>query len=421
MKRSLQIFFATITVAAAITSGALGGQLPTEAPTRREIMRGQVLTDSGVPIAAAEVIATRAPDRAFKSATTSADGRYEIVWDEGTGDYLVHVAALDRKTLRKRVTRAGEDSVFVVDARLESSVQTIATVTVEAEKRKPTRNAGFTAPDVGAAEKVTDGVLGAVPSDLVGDLATAAATVPGISPTVGGISVLGLDAAQNSATLNGMAFGSSDIPADVSSRIRVTTSTYDPARGWFSGANTNVEIDAPGGTFSWHTAHATLDAPALQSTDRISSALVQRFSNVQAGVGGYGPVDDRDRFFYSFGLQGSRRTSALASLLDGDADLLQRGGLSADSAARLIQILRAANIPSIFNGAPSTRQSDNVSLLFRADHAPYDWKTIQPAKTTWAFTAFGKWARRAIFLCLAGEEASYGGFITADESGHSLK
>jgi hypothetical protein len=91
--------------------------------SRREIIRGQVTTDSGVPISGAEVVATRAPDRAFKSAQTSADGRYEIVWEDGTGDYLIHVAALGRKNFRQRVTRTGSDSVFVVDETQTSSNQ----------------------------------------------------------------------------------------------------------------------------------------------------------------------------------------------------------------------------------------------------------------------------------------------------------
>jgi hypothetical protein len=362
--------------------------------SRREIIRGQVTTDSGVPISGAEVVATRAPDRAFKSAQTSADGRYEIVWEDGTGDYLIHVAALGRKNFRQRVTRTGSDSVFVVDAKLESSVQRIATVTVEA-KPKPERNADFFKPETGAAEKLADGVAGAVPPELAGDLASIAATIPGIAAVPGGISAFGLGASQNSITLNGMSFGGADIPSDVHTRIRVTTSTYDPARGWFSGVNTNVEL-LGGSLFSGFRGHATIDAPALQATDRISSRLGQRYSNVQAGIGGQGPIDDRDRYFYAFGAQAERRAAPSVSLLDAHPDLLQRGGVAADSVTRLLDLLEATSVPINSSQIPSSSVSDNLKILFRIDHAPYDWKSLEPAKRTWGLTGYGNIARSGL-------------------------
>ena len=67
---------------------------------------------------------------------------------------------------------------------------------------------------------------------------------------------------QNSTTLNGMAFAGADIPRDANTRVRVSASTYDPSRGWFSGANTNVEL-APGNLFGERRSHVTLDAPTL--------------------------------------------------------------------------------------------------------------------------------------------------------------
>jgi hypothetical protein len=62
----------------------------------------------------------------------------------GTGDYLVHVAAAGYETFRKRVTRAGADTVFVVDASLRSTaVQQLAPVVTTARKPKPDRNPAF--------------------------------------------------------------------------------------------------------------------------------------------------------------------------------------------------------------------------------------------------------------------------------------
>ena len=81
------------------------------------------------------------PDRAYKSAKTDAAGHYTIDWPDGTGDYLVHVAAVGYETFRKRVTRAGADTVFVVDASLRSTaVQELGPVVTTARKPKPDRN-----------------------------------------------------------------------------------------------------------------------------------------------------------------------------------------------------------------------------------------------------------------------------------------
>jgi len=70
-----------------------------------DTLRGRVSSDSGVAIVGAEVIATRAPDRAFKSTTSDSAGNYLIIFEQGTGDYLLHVAAIGRETARVRVKR----------------------------------------------------------------------------------------------------------------------------------------------------------------------------------------------------------------------------------------------------------------------------------------------------------------------------
>lgn len=385
---------AVILTLVALTPAVGSAQDTTSSPpatTRREIIRGQVTTDSGVPIPNADVVVTRAPDRAFKSTQTSADGRYEIVWPDGTGDYLVHVAALGRKNFRQRITRSGGDSILVVNAKLESSIQKMETVKVEAQtsKPRPERNSNQYGPLTGGAETFNDGVAGAVPPDLAGDLARIAATILGVTQVGDGISVLGLAPSQNTTTLNGMSFGGADIPSDVQTRVRLTTSTYDPARGWFSGANTNVELE-PGFLFSQLTTHATIDAPALQSTDRISSRLGERYSNLQLGIGGEGPLDSRDRYFYSFGAEGNHYTAPTVSLLDADAGLLARAGVAADSVARFLSLLNANDIPVSAAAIPSSLTRQDLKVLLRVDHAPYNWKSLQPAKATWGLTGYGK-------------------------------
>ena len=288
------------------------------APTvtlRHEIVQGTVTaipvpaTPDAVakPLAGVDVIVTRGPDRAYKSSKTDATGHYVIDWPDGTGDYLVHVAAAGYETFRKRVTRAERRHRF---RRRRSApkpaVQQLAPVVTTARKPKPDRNPTFGA-DVGASEQLSGGLVGKLPPDVAGDLAAIAGTMPGVTPTAGGISVLGLGPDQNSTTLNGMAFAGSDIPRDANTRVRVSASAYDPSRGWFSGANTNVEL-APGNLFGGRRSHLTLDAPTLQYTDPVSARLGQRFIGGNLSLGADGELIE-DKWYYNVGLQGGRRSA----------------------------------------------------------------------------------------------------------------
>lgn len=369
---------------------ALSALMPSAvcAQTHHDVVRGRVTTDSGAAIAGADVIATMAPDRLSEATKTDVTGNYEIIFEQGTGDYLVHFSALGRQTFRKRVTRVGSDSVFVVDAKLAlGGAQQLGAVTVKAEKPKPNRESNTVEP--GGAERTADGVNGAVPPDQAGNLNAIAGTIPGVAVTPGGASIGGLSSAQNYATLNGMAFSGANIPRDASTRVSVSSSTYDPARGWFSGLQQNVEL-SQGNLFSSRRAHLTVDAPALQYSDPISAALGQRFTNVQASMGGDGPLLEGDKFVYNYGAQAARRSADVTSLGGASADLLARAGVSSDSVARLLTVLSASGVPATGLGLPTSSVSQSASFIGRIDHAPYDWKTFTPAKQTWGLLGYAK-------------------------------
>ena len=381
------------------------GQAPV---TRHEIVRGTVKDSAGAPISGAEIILTRAPDRAFKSATSDATGTYTMDWPDGTGDYLAHATAVGYETLRRRITRTGSDSVLTLDIALKAiaKAQQLAPVVTTARKPKPTRDASFGA-DVGAAEQLSGGMVGKLAPDLAGDLNAIASTLPGVQPVNGGISVLGLGADQNSTTLNGMSFAGADVPRDANTRVRVSTSAYDPSRGWFSGANTNVEL-APGNLFGGRRSHVTLDAPPLQYNDPISAHLGQRFTNGQLSLGEDGEMVE-DKWYYNMGLQGGRRYAPVSSLGTADASLLQHAGLAADSASRLLTLARGAGIPL---GSTTSAVSDNLSFIGRFDHTPFDPVTLAAAKTTWGVTTYGKVSRNGALAASPSAVASHGGEST---------
>lgn len=378
-----------LAVAAPLAAGAQQAATPPGVPTRHEIIRGMVTDAAGKPVGGADVTATRAPDRLFRQAKTDAAGTFLIDWPDGTGDYLVHVAAIGFGPFRRRVTATG-DSIFVVDAKLTATnaVQTLAPVVSTANRARPTRDAAPLG-DPGATEQTVSGMNGVVPPNMAGDLAAIAATMPGVLATAQGPSVAGLPSSQNSTTLNGMAFAGADVPRDASTRVRVSGSQYDPARGWFSGANTNVEL-GPGNIFSNRRARVTLDAPALQYSDPISSRLGQRYTNAQLSMGGDGELI-ADTWYYNYGIQAGRRMSEPASLFAADADVLRQAGVAPDSVARLRALLAAAGIP--LAGGSGVATTENYSAIARLDHKPYDAVSLGAAKGTWGVTGYGRLGR----------------------------
>lgn len=363
-----------------------------QAQARHDIIRGRVVSDSGRVIRAADVIVTRTSDRATKTTVSGADGTYSVDWPDGTGDYALTVSATGFKAASLHVVRSGADSVLVADVRLSAVAQRLAPVVTQARRPVPDRDpTSFGAGGVDAST-VAQNAARRLPPDQAGDLDAIAAMLPGVTPvTGGGISVMGLGPGQNSVTMNGLAFSGSDIPRDATTRVRVLTSTYDPSNGWFSGAQTVVDL-VLGGQFTSRTSHLTLDAPAAQYTDHVSARSGQRYTNLNASLGGNGPLAD-GKWAYNFGVQGGRKSSDVSSILTADSDLLQHAGVAPDSAARFLSLLGQAHIPTSIGGLPSGTVDDNVSFIGRIDHAPYDWSKVAYNPTTYGLQAYAKWAR----------------------------
>ena len=361
---------------------------PLSAQSRHDIVRGRVTADSGRGVAGADVIVTRVADRSNKTTRTDSVGVFVIDWPDGTGEYVVSVTAPGYRSFATRLIRSGNDSVLVADVQLSRTTQRLAAVVTQAQRPIPDRDPS--AFNAGANESSTIPINAArrLPPDQAGDLAAIASMLPGVTPTSGGISVLGLAPDQNQITLNGMAFSGTDIPRDALTRLRVQVSSYDPANGWFSGAQTAVDL-ALGSQFTTRTFRVSGDAPALQYTDPISARSGQQFSNANVSVGGAGQLVD-DHWAYNFGLQGGRKTTDVASLLNADADLLQHAGLSPDSAARFLTLLRQDGIPTSLAGVPRSSIDDNISFLGRVDHAPYDWTKGGYNRFTYGLLAYGK-------------------------------
>ncbi|HXF23040.1 MAG TPA: carboxypeptidase-like regulatory domain-containing protein [Gemmatimonadaceae bacterium] len=369
----------------------------TSPPLGRDVLHGHISVDSGKPIAGATVTVTMAPDRSYRQTQTDSSGYYEIVFAHGTGDYLVHAVAPGMDAARKRVTRSGRDSVFVVDLHLaRAGAQQLAAVNVRTSKPKLYGGADFHAsPGPGVVEHDTwDGVVGSIAPDLAGNLAAMLITTPGTVMTAGGTSVAGLDPGQNGATLNGLGFAGADLPRSAITYQRITTSTYEPARGWFGGAQEQIEL-ADDVIASIRTAHLTLDAPAFQYADPTSRALGQPFTRIMANIGGA----DRthlDKVAYNYGITASRQVDQPVSLFTAPGLILSQSGIPRDSVARLETTLSSLGLTTPGNRDAGTRASDRLTFVGQIGNAPSNWATFEDTKTTWTILGYGSIDRQNV-------------------------
>lgn len=354
--------------------------------TRVDTLTGRLRTDSAQAITDAEVIVTRGPDRTVFRTRTDADGRWQVIADPGTGDYLVYLSAPGRIAQRKRVTRLANETQFTVDVSLAPAVATtLARVEVRGNKREKVERQydGFE-PARASAEVERDGVNGSVPPALAGDLSALAGTIPGLQAGPGGISAMGLPGSQSLTTLNGLAFSGGELPRGAQTTVRAATTAWDVARGGFSGAQIDVTL-GQGGIFAQKNATISVDAPALQTTDAAGRALGQRFTKIDANVALTGSLTRSDRFGYSTAARLRRTQADVPSLTSAGRDALAVSGIAADTVARLLSDLTTLGIP--FGRANGTARTD-FQFVGRLDRLGYVPTTFAEVPRTYGVLAF---------------------------------
>jgi hypothetical protein len=380
--RRIAVAIAVLVPAAPIATAAAQTSKP-------EVIRGTVKSDSGGAGIPASITVTPA-GAGFSAAVTvraNAAGEWTATMPSRAAEYYVTVSAIGWVQQRVVAKSNGETSTepVRVDIIMKRSAVVLGPVRVVGQRRQPPPRDNLIAPDVAQTEK---GILASSEVFAVadqGDLMGMIAQVPGITMTsdpssgLPQFSVLGLSGSQNNVTLNGMQYGGSDVPRDIIGAVRVSTSTYDVARGGYSGAQLSVS-QAPGNNFVNQIVHATFDAPSLQATDRVGRQLGQRYMNTQLSGGFAGPIVF-DRLFYNLSMQGGRRYSDLSSLLTGDPATLAELGISRDSVTALTAAAAARGLPITAAGIPDRRQTDNASVLGR-----FDWTPTQKAigSVTWS-------------------------------------
>jgi hypothetical protein len=355
---------------------------PLGAQNTPETIRGRVIDDSSRALASATVTITRGPDRLVQTTTTDVDGRYSSRFDEGTGDYLVYVSSPGFKAARRRVQRLANERELIADFTLARDLALLATVKVTASRPVRASNAASPYdPETGASERWSEGVNGRVTPGALGDLTAIAGTMPGVTITPGGPSMLGSSAASNLTTLNGMAIPGGSLPRAARVDTRVTGATFDPTRGGFSGANIDSRLSAGSRDFQRRNGFLTYDAPQLQMTDAIGRSLGLVSGGFRASLGADGEAIRRV-LTYNMALDIGRTTSDPASLVAGDIGAWNRAGVSPDSIARVTQVATALGLPVTGSGAPTARRRDALTWLGRIDDIRDTMRTL--SLTTYA-------------------------------------
>ena len=341
-----------------------------------DVIRGRIVGEDSVAIAGARVQAVSLSGNVTRRALTDNNGRFTITFPNGDGDYMMTVQAIGFSMKRFQVKRTADQEILIADARLSRTMTELEAVRVTpGERTRAVRD--DRQPDISGTERNV--AAANVSAGDAGNIAAMAASLPGVTLVPGtagdasGFSVLGLTPDQNATTLNGGSFGGADVPRDAGVSSSLSTSPYDVSRGGFSGAQFNIRSPS-GNNFTTRTNSLNLDAPSLQWTDRAAQALGQQFTNVSLGGLLSGPVKI-DEAFYNFSYQLGRRSNDLQTLLNTSSTGLVTSGLSPDSAARLLNILRAKGIPLSPRSSVSNRYTDNGSLLATLNLAPVGSRT----------------------------------------------
>ncbi len=346
---------------------------PTAAQQQTDIIRGRVLGPDTLPIQGARVTATSYQGSITKSAATDKNGRFQIIFVNGEGDYWIDIAKIGFNRRRFEIKKVGDEQVMLADARLTSAIARLDAVIINSDNRAlVNRNSKPT--DVSGGDKSLSSTSPLLPPDQAGNLAAMASTTPGVQlvPGMDGaadmFSALGLSGDQNATTFNGLGSGVSSLPPDAQVRITFNQFPADPARGGFSGAQISV-ASIPGSNYSFRGLSGYGTGPDLEWTDQSADSSGQKSTTLRVGGNLRGPIQ-MDQAFYNASYSAQRNFADMLTLLNTSPVGLQSAGVAADSAARLLGILRNKQVPVSLANGPTLRATDNLNYQANFDFTP---------------------------------------------------
>ena len=345
--------------------------------TTTDILTGSVTDPTGHPIEGADIEATSLETEISRRTHTNEKGRYTIVFPDGAGQYRVTARFIGMAPSVVQVSRQADEDRLVSDIHMSPSAQRLATVTVNGRRntgRGNQRTPGSTERDI-SSEMAARLPVDASDLNALATLAPGVVGLDGTDSTDAAFSVAGLRPTANSLTLDGLSFGSGNgaVPQDAVRSTQVITSTYDVARGEFSGglvaSTTRGGTNVPEGSFTYTLRDQSL---AWGTGD---SSLSAAYTQNQLGGGLGGPIV-KDKLFIFGAVQGRWRDNELPSLLNVNPAVLQRLGVNADSLSRFLSLVGAAGVRPDLPDIRPERSADNTLGLVRADWLISDNQTL---------------------------------------------
>ncbi|HEY0780695.1 MAG TPA: carboxypeptidase regulatory-like domain-containing protein, partial [Gemmatirosa sp.] len=340
--------------------------------TTTDVLTGTIRDPAGKPIAGATVTVTSVETQVTRTRQTDARGRYVIVFPEGGGRYQLSARSIGLAPRTVLVQRQVDEDQLIANVTLgapgASGVATLDRVVVRGQRGAR----GNDRPSPGSTERLLtpDQVL-RLPIEDPSDLTALAALAPGVvsiagtDSTANSFSVAGQRTDQNNVTLDGISFGASAIPQDAVRNTRVITSTYDVARGQFSGgqiaSTTRSGTNLLQGSFTEQYRNPSL-AWAPSGAGAFGQSYLQ--NSLSGGLGG--PLI-KNRLFFFGAFQLRERYDPIQSLTTANPATLQRLGVSPDSAARFLGGLSQYGVSPTIAGIPSRRTTDSDQLFARMD------------------------------------------------------
>jgi hypothetical protein len=366
--------------------GSLPTMLVAQVGSTTDIILGRVTGPDSVPLENARVEITSAESGETRRRLTNAKGQYSIVFPDGGGNYTLRVTYLGMAPFQTTIQRQADEDRLVANVQMSrAQAHELAPVVVRGQLRPQ----GPPRPEAGNTERgLPSGLTTRLPIDA-GDLNELASLAPGVIPlaatdsTPAAFSVAGQPSNQNNITLDGLTFGAGNVPQEALRNTRVITSTYDVARGQFTGGQ--IASTTRGGTnMKQGVVNYSLRDPSLEfAEDAESFANKYRQNQLSAG---FGLPLRKDKAFAFGAFSLSRRSTDLMSLLAADSVTLQRLGTDPALVDRFLDAMRGYGIQPTLPGIPNDALVDHASALVRIDYRLGESHTLM-GRGDWRWSA----------------------------------
>lgn len=333
-----------------------------------DIIIGTVKDATGKAVQGAIVKAQSLETQVTRTATTNDKGRFTIIFNDGGGQYRVDVRAIGHQPFIQNVSRQSDDDRIMLDVRLGGQAVRVQDIVTRGQVGNANAVDRPTAAEL--SRTVTGEQAMHLPIDA-SDLSMLAALAPGVIFTGGTdstgatFSVAGQSAESNTYLVNGATTDATTIPQDAVRSTRVTTNTYDVARGGFAGGQVSVTTKGGSNRVSGSLS-SRLQDQHLAWGEATSNPFTSGQTREQLGAG-FGGAIHKDHTFLFGSFQLNRSLAPMASLNLADPATLSRLGVSQDSVNRFTALVNATGLTALVGPVDPNRTSDQFQSTNRFD------------------------------------------------------